>query len=99
MLEHASYHQETYGDSFIDFLTEHYGEFSVTGERNHEDHENLPFKDSHLDCFHINTSFTLNTLAFTFKNNANAQGLDNFFYKDSHSVFEKSVLFQPPQNT
>lgn len=26
LLEHAKYHQENYGDSFVEFLSEHYGE-------------------------------------------------------------------------
>jgi hypothetical protein len=43
LLEHATYHQEQYGDTFLEFLSEHYAENSINHEDDHQDHDNLPF--------------------------------------------------------
>lgn len=97
LMAHASYHQETYGDSFFDFIAEHYGENTFQKERDHSEHENLPFKYNDQNTSQINTSFTLQHLEF-----AHAYGIFveiplNFHYKESISLFEKPSVFQPPK--
>jgi hypothetical protein len=96
LFEHAEYHQETYGDSFIDFLAEHYGDSNFQHENNHEEHEDLPFKH-HQTCSHTNSSFTLPTLNFTLEYQPFIEIPINFFYKESKSLFEKPSVFQPPK--
>ena len=49
LIEHAKYHQETYGDSFLEFLAEHYGDAKFQHENEHDGHEELPFKH-HQTC-------------------------------------------------
>lgn len=98
LLEHASYHQEMYGDSFFEFLSEHYGEQMASHENKHEEHEDLPFKDKHHIFTHINTVFTLSTITtYSFLIKSFAEAPLNFFYKEGFSSFEKPSIFQPPR--
>lgn len=99
LLEHANYHQETYGDSFFEFLAEHYGEDMIQHQNDHQEHEELPFKHQQ-DCTHVIFDFTANPL-FDLDNNQQSfiQIPFNFFYKESSSLFEKPSVFQPPKLT
>lgn len=97
LFEHASYHQETYGDSFMDFLSEHYGNASVQHENEHSEHENLPFKHDSKTCCHVNTSFTIQNCDFVASHASFVEIPLNFFYEESTSLFVKSSVFQPPQ--
>jgi hypothetical protein len=98
LIEHAEYHQETYGDSFIQFLTEHYGNEVSTHPKDHKEHQDLPFKDGHHMLSHTNTAFIRN-IAFEYKLDIieYIQIPFNFFYIDSLSSFEKPSVFQPPK--
>ncbi len=97
LLEHAQFHQETYGDSFLEFFAEHYGEDMVQHANEHKEHEELPFKHKQ-DCTHIAFDFTANP---RFNLDSNQQSFIqipfNFFYKESSSLFEKPSIFQPPK--
>ena len=97
LLEHAQYHQERYGDSFMDFLVEHYGDKKVEHGNNHKEHEDLPFKDSQHMSSHINNVFTVNSIKYDLKYSPFIAVPFNFFYKESTSLFEKTSVFQPPQ--
>ncbi len=97
LFEHASFHQETYGDSFFDFLSEHYGKASVQHENEHSDHDDLPFKHNHQTCVHANASFTFQATDFTIDYQLFIEIPFNFFYKESTSLFEKPFVFQPPK--
>lgn len=97
LLDHASYHQETYGDSFSDFLSEHYGEASLGYGIDHSEHEDLPFKHDSKTCCHVNTSFILQTFDFLSSYTSFVEIPFNFFYKESTSSFLKLPLFQPPR--
>lgn len=97
LLEHAQYHQETYGDSFFEFLTEHYGEDMLQHQNDHEEHEELPFKHKQ-DCTHIAFDFTANAQFCLHNTNPILIRIPlNFFYKESSSLFEKPSVFQPPK--
>lgn len=97
LLEHAAYHNEMYGDSFIDFIKEHYADESLHTADNHREHENLPFKDSHQSCHHSGNI----TYTFTNYNIQIDAPLINtsaiFHYLESVSVFEPMDIFQPPK--
>ncbi len=97
LLEHAKFHQETYGDSFFEFLAEHYGERTIQHVNDHKEHEELPFKHQN-DCTHIAYDFTVNQV-FNFDSNQQnfIQFPFNFFYEESSSIFEKPSVFQPPK--
>ena len=97
LLEHAKYHQETYGDSFLDFLAEHYGEKTASHQNEHKEHEILPFKH-YQDCNHISHDFTVSPHFYLDNCQQNIiQIAFNFFYEDSSSLFEKPSVFQPPK--
>ena len=99
LLEHAEFHQQTYGDSFFEFLAEHYGETKFAHGTNHEEHEDLPFKHHHQSCAHTSVAFTFETLSFNLNYDTFIEIPINFFYKESISLFEKPSVFQPPQSS
>lgn len=97
LLEHAAYHQQAYGDSFVDFISEHYGEASVQHEGAHSEHESLPFKSNDHHSCHVNNSFTLQTFDFINYYKPIVEVPFNFCYKEPVSLFEKPSVFQPPK--
>ncbi|WP_323789572.1 hypothetical protein [Psychroserpens sp.] len=97
LMEHAEFHQENYGDSFLDFLDEHYGNKVAEHDNNHDEHKDLPFKHNHQTCTHTTIVFTFETIKFDFTNEPLVERLVNFFYKESTSLFEKPSVFQPPK--
>lgn len=97
LLEHASFHQENYGDSFFEFLTEHYGEEFKSHSNEHKEHDNLPFKHDQQTCQHVPTIFMLNLTAFEIKQYTLFDTLKTFLYKESYSLYEKPSVFQPPK--
>lgn len=98
LLEHARYHKTVYGDTFFEFLSEHYGENMASHENKHQEHGDLPFKDSHHLCSHINASFALfETIPYSVFSITFRESPLNFFYKEPFSCFEKPAVFQPPK--
>lgn len=100
LMEHAEYHKQKYGDTFIQFLVEHYGENKLAHQNEHQEHQSLPFHDSHQMCSHLNAAFINDSFyAFTFKCTDYSYSSSNFLYKESFSSFEKASVFQPPQHS
>jgi len=97
LLEHATFHQENYGDSFIEFLAEHYGEEYKYISNEHKEHEDLPFKHDQQTCQHVPTIFMLQSTGIELKEYTLVDAAKTFFYKDSYSLFEKPSVFQPPR--
>ena len=97
LLDHAEYHQDTYGDSFVQFLAEHYGDLKDDHDNDHEEHEDLPFKHQHQTCAHTSVAFTFDIIEFDFTHEPFTEIPFNFFYKESVSLFEKPSVFQPPR--
>lgn len=98
LIDHAQFHKEMYGDSFFDFLAEHYGEARDDHESDHKEHKDLPFKDNHHMCTHINLSFISPNISFKISNEDFIEIPFNFFYKESFTSFEKPSVFQPPKH-
>ena len=48
LIEHYGYHNKTYGDTFLEFVSKHYGELKTEHNQKHQeeqsDHEKLPFQ-------------------------------------------------------
>ncbi|GGH36364.1 hypothetical protein IA57_06570 [Mangrovimonas yunxiaonensis] len=98
LFEHAQYHKKTYGDSFYQFLQEHYGNTEIA--HNHDDtnnHDNLPFGHDSQCCHHFSNPFTIQANHFNISTATFLKIPFNFFYKESSSLFEKPSVFQPPQ--
>lgn len=97
LLQHAEFHQKAYGDSFMDFLAEHYGDTEFGHEADHEEHDDLPFKHNHQSCVHNTVTFTLQAWSFGLAYIPYSEVPLNFFYTESSSLFEKASVFQPPK--
>lgn len=98
LIDHAQFHKEMYGDSFFQFLAEHYGEVKHYHDSDNQDHENLPFKDNHHMCTHINLSFISPNISFKIGSEEFIEIPFNFVYKESFTSFEKPSVFQPPKH-
>ena len=100
LLEHVEYHQEQYGDTFFDFLVEHYGDNNdLVTITNHKEHKDLPFKKVSLTYNHLISDFNFNLIIFELKNKVILNSKSNYYYQESYSHFEKSSVFQPPKHT
>jgi hypothetical protein len=100
LMQHAEYHQQMYGDTFIEFLIDHYGENKLAHQNEHNEHQSLPFHDNHQMCSHLNVTFINNSFyTFTFNVIDDYNTSYNFLYKDTFSKFEKPSVFQPPKHT
>jgi len=97
LLEHAEFHKEMYGDTFFQFLAEHYGDAKEMHENDHKEHKDLPFKDSKHLCTHINTSFIGIVNQFEFNNLEFIEIPFNFHYNETITDSEKTSVFQPPK--
>jgi len=99
LIEHAQYHKENFGDSFFQFLDEHYGNSFINHDhQNSNQHEKLPFKHDHQSCHHTTTVFTSTIFKFEINFIGFTEPPLNFFYKDGYSLFEKLPIFQPPKH-
>jgi len=95
LYQHAKFHQEAYGDNFLDFLSEHYGNQMKQHQDEHQGHNNLPLKHQENSIDSV----------VTITSNANCSIEDqpfveialNFFYSESTSKFERKAHLQPPR--
>jgi hypothetical protein len=98
LIEHAQFHKEKYGDTFFEFLAEHYGDAKDDHTNDHKEHEDLPFKDAQHLLSHTNTSFLNIKNIFEFKNNEFVAIPFNFHYEETFTSFENSSFFHPPKH-
>lgn len=98
LLEHAEFHEEMYGDTFFQFLAEHYGDARDTHDNDHKEHKDLPFKDNHHMCTHINTSFISIANNFELNQYEFIEIPFNFHYNETITDSEKTAIFQPPKH-
>ncbi|NRD21925.1 hypothetical protein HNV10_01645 [Winogradskyella litoriviva] len=99
LIEHAQYHKEKYGDTFFEFLAEHYGDNKDDHENEHEEHKDLPFKDAQHMLSHTNTSFISVDNHFDFQYSIFVEIPFNFHYEETFTSFENSSFFHPPKHT
>lgn len=97
LIEHAQFHQEKYGDSFVEFLYEHYIDQEISENQQHQEHENLPFKEGVHHFNHIDSVLELNSGLFELVLPNKIISKNTFFYKESYTTFEKASIFQPPK--
>ncbi len=94
LIEHAQLHSEEYGDSFLTFLSKHYGDLRQEHSKDHEEHEDLPF---HHGSIHLHIAFmndTGNTLPVPglFNEDKNLQAI----YQEHATRCVPNPVFQPP---
>jgi hypothetical protein len=97
LLNHAKLHQEKYGDSFVDFIYEHYIEREIPADKQHQEHQDLPFKQGVSHFNHLVPALELNSHQFELKTPKKSFSKPCFFYEESESNFEKPGIFQPPK--
>lgn len=97
LFEHAQFHQEKYGDSFFEFLYEHYIDQEISESQKHQEHENLPFKEGAHHFNHLDSVLELNLGLFGLVLTNKIMSKTTFFYKESYTTFEKPSIFQPPK--
>ncbi|MEE9348852.1 MAG: hypothetical protein V3U80_02265 [Flavobacteriaceae bacterium] len=100
-IEHANLHQEKYGDSFLTFVSKHYGDLKESHKEQHQEEEkNHKHAPIHHDCASqsIQIDVLLDFYTITFKTNPFIDSKKtNFYYQDEFSTFEKQKIFQPPR--
>ena len=97
LLEHAQYHHQQYGDSFLTFLTKHYGEQKPEHQQEHQEHEQLPFQHlPHQYTGHMHY-YMIQRFLWIGPSEIQESQLHLFHYHlRTPGVFEKGV-FQPPR--
>ncbi len=100
LLEDIAFHKKAYGDTIFVFFSKHYGNLKDSHQEQHKkeekEHQHPPLSG---DC-HIHTQLVviyqfqipyLNTLCHKI------EAIQNFYYQDLFSTFEKKSIFQPPK--
>jgi hypothetical protein len=99
-IEHANLHKDKYGDSFIVYVSKHYGDLKESHKEQHQEEEKNHHHDPiqhdctaqvQIDIVILDFSITLKTIKFIESKET------NFYYQDKFSTFEKQKIFQPPQ--
>lgn len=99
-IEHYSFHKQTQDDSFVEFVSKHYGDLKNQHNQDHpsehQKHQQLPFNNinstSHIFIGIIDFPFE-NSLVFE----SSSDYLNNFRYTDGVSTFNPLDLLQPPR--
>lgn len=100
LIEHAQFHADQYGDSFLVFLSKHYGELKADHDRQHQEerdqHEQLPFQNQcqSLVFFTIDFGTPFESIAV---NEMGIYRATNFHYQASYPSLAQKGQFQPPR--
>lgn len=100
LIEHYQFHAKEYGDSFVVFLSKHYGDLKSEHHQKHqeekEEHEELPFQQQYASpvmvVFVIFDAPDYVSCTGLFTNNTH-----DFYYSASYSSLSGDGPFQPPQ--
>ena len=101
LLEHASYHQRQFGDSFLTFLSKHYGDQKEEHQQDQReeqpDHEQLPFQQipQHISG-HSQFYVPGRLLWVSLIENGESQS-HNFYYLLGSPAVYTDGIFQPPR--
>ena len=101
MLEHLEYHSESYGDSFSEFFSKHYGaakdEHHESNKEEQHKHERLPFNQQN-SAPTVLVYFIPQIKIPSFNFSPIEGNTFNFIYQESQSTFNNHEIFQPPRN-
>ncbi|MEY8781305.1 hypothetical protein AB9K32_12820 [Allomuricauda sp. XS_ASV26] len=102
LVEHYQFHNKEYGDSFMVFVSKHYGELKASHSEKHKeeqkDHEKLPFQhQSHCSIQHVFVVDSDNYITSDSEIPLVAKG--NFHYQISYFLVWEDGPFQPPRHT
>ncbi len=102
LLSHMQFHQETYGDSIMVFMSKHYGTEKHAHDSQHDhdpaDHDRLPFNHNHHQCNHVPvvtffTDYTAYLNPVIFRDFKKAK----FIYTAPTSSIHVLGILQPPK--
>ncbi len=97
LIEHAQLHSKEYGDSFLDFLSKHYGSLKNDHFATHEGHEKLPFHKGAAQimvCFVILDIHKIPDIQAPIV----LQPPVKFYYTDYYTSPDDQKIFQPPKH-
>lgn len=99
-VQHAQFHQQQYGDSFLVFVSKHYGELKSEHEQNNQeerpDHEQLPFQISTIGGSAVAIAVTRSTMDFGYTEFSESNAINAHYLSSTSDSFDRGV-FQPPQ--
>jgi len=97
LMNHIADHFES-GDSFMDFISMHYGSQYEIHKTKHKEHQKLPLKQYLLDLhFHVYISeSTKNLIINSFKETHLEKKISN--YTEPFSSLFSTEIFQPPKH-
>lgn len=100
LIEHAQFHADAYGDSFLDFLSKHYGELQKEHDGKHQEeqspHDDLPFQHQSfvLVVADLNCMTARYTPPYSVVNDNTSQ---DFHYQNNYASLACFDIFQPPK--
>lgn len=102
LVEHYQFHNKEYGDSFMVFVSKHYGELKTSHNQKHQEeqqeHEKLPFQHQ-TQCAAQSLVFVLEPSNFIdSRSEVPVATKGNFHYQMSYSLVWGDGPFQPPKH-
>jgi hypothetical protein len=99
--EHAQLHKQKHNDSFLSFISKHYGDLKETHKKEHQEeeknHEHSPINHNCSSQLPVDLAFEVYQIHIP-KISLEIESQPNFYYKDLFSTFEKEKIFQPPRS-
>lgn len=101
LLEHARYHQQEFGDSFLTFLSKHYGDQKEEHQQKHQeekpDHEQLPFQQTPQQISGSTPFYVPGHLLWDHLQENRETQSHNFYYLSGWPEVYTDGIFQPPR--
>lgn len=95
LIKHYELHKTEHQNSFLEFFDLHYGNQKEAHEKEHDEHQNLPFQEcqhySHIFFFEISQVMNLRSTAPL------EIVLNNFNYTPKSDLLIETDVFQPPK--
>jgi hypothetical protein len=99
--EHAQLHKQNHNDSFLTFISKHYGDLKEIHKKEHQEeeknHEHSPINHNCSSQLPVDLAFEVYQIHIP-KISLEIESQSNFYYKDLFSTFEKEKIFQPPRS-
>jgi len=97
LIEHAQFHKEKYGDSFLEFVVEHYADVENKKYEQHDEHKDLPFKQEINQAHQLSFFISYSNEYQNKKVVNNTNSIKHFFYQEPTSESVLYTILQPPK--
>ena len=102
LIEHSQFHAAEYGDSFLVFISKHYGELKAEHNQQHqeekENHERLPFQHQ-CQTASLSLFVVIQITEYPLDIETVVDRDSNYFYQVSYHSLTQEGLLQPPRHT